>query len=58
MTDEEFRELRESALSYLEDTKEEGLRAVLQKLLELHDIQHVQLTGLRAGLALMLREIS
>lgn len=58
MTDAEFSELREAALAYLEDTKEEGLRKLLQRLLELHDIQHVQLAGLRAGLALMLREIS
>lgn len=58
MTDEEFQELRESALSYLEETKEEGLRKLLIQLLELHDRQHVQLAGLRAGLALMLREIS
>lgn len=57
MTDAEFQELREAALAYLEETKEEGLRKLLTQLLELHDRQHVQLAGVRAGLALILREI-
>lgn len=57
MTDLEFTELRVSALAYLEQTEEEGLRKLLIQLLELHDRQQVQLAGVRAGLAMILKEI-
>lgn len=58
MTDEGFQELKAKALKHFGETEDEDLRDLLEQLLQVHDRQHVQLAGLRAGLALMLREIS
>jgi hypothetical protein len=53
----EHEAVKEVLLDRLHTTEDEELQAALWQLLELHDRQEVQLAGVRAGLALILREI-
>lgn len=55
MTDgPEFAALKEVALRRLHGTQDDEEQALLWQLLELHDQQEIRLTGLRAGLVVLL----